>query len=265
MRQRKKYPYAGACLAVLLALLFSAATPTQQRTIRVAIYDDTGGNEAGPTNVEHCLPARAGFKTARVKAAGIRAGALANFDVLVQPGGRGSKQAAALGESGRAAIQEFVKRGGGYVGICAGAYLASADYSWSLGLLDAKVLDRKHWNRGRGDVKMRLVAEGKKSLGCSSDVVTVSYAQGPLLAPAEKPDIPDYELLATFDSEINQNGAPAGVMRGSAAAVRGTFAAGRVFCFSPHPERSEGIQHFIEAAVRWAAGDGAATSPPAAQ
>src|SRR5262249_17017320 len=59
---------------------------------------------------------------------------LARFDVLIFPGGRAHKQAAALGENARRAVKEFIRSGGGYVGICAGGFLASAQYDWSLGL-----------------------------------------------------------------------------------------------------------------------------------
>jgi putative intracellular protease/amidase len=221
--------------------------------IRVAIYDDAGGGSAGPTNCERCLPLAEGFATKRLQAADIRRGMLADFDVLIQPGGSGSAQAKALEPAGRDAICNFVKQGGGYVGICAGAYLASADYEWSLGLLDAKVLDRKHWARGKGDVKMRLESPGRQFLAERQEVVTIRYAQGPLLAPAGKPDIPDYEQLAVFETEMAKNGAPEGVMKGTTAAARGTFGQGRVFCFSPHPEQTPGLDHYIEAAVRWAA------------
>lgn len=243
------------CLASTCAWTTLPAAEEEKRTgvIRVAIYDDAGGSGNGPANLEKCLKQAGGFSTQRVKAEDIRQGALDRFDVLIQPGGSGSKQAETLGETGRAAIRKFVEGGGGYLGICAGAYLASADYKWSLGILDAKVLDRKHWARGNGDVRMRLIDPAPALLGSKESVVTVVYAQGPLLAPGGKPEIPDYETLATFETEIAKNGAPEGVMKGTTAAARAPFAQGRVFCFSPHPERSPGLEPFIAAAARWAA------------
>jgi glutamine amidotransferase-like uncharacterized protein len=222
--------------------------------LRVAIYADKGGNDAGPTNCERCLPKGLGFATRRITAEEIQAGALKDFDVLIQPGGSGSKQAAELGEAGREQIRKFVRDGGGYVGICAGAYLASADYDWSLHLLDAKVVDRKHWARGYGEVRLKAEnAEAKKFLGIDGDLLPIYYHQGPLLAPAEKDDIPDYERIATFETEIAKNGAPEGVMKGTTAAARAPFGKGRVFCYSPHPERTPGLDRLIEQAVRWTA------------
>jgi glutamine amidotransferase-like uncharacterized protein len=60
-------------------------------------------------------------------AADVRANRLGRFDVVVFPGGRGHRQASALGDEGRRAIRDFV-RAGGCVGICAGAFLATAQY-----------------------------------------------------------------------------------------------------------------------------------------
>jgi hypothetical protein len=246
----------AATFAAMLSFGFQsswAEEPATAAPIRVAIYDDAGGSSTGPTNCERCLPQGKGFVTKRLQAADIRDGALADFDVLIQPGGSGSKQAKALESQGRENIRKFVDQGGGYVGICAGSYLASADYDWSLGLLDAKVIDRQHWARGKGDVRIRLESSGKKLLSEPEETVIVRYNQGPLLAPGNKSDIPDYEPLAVFETEIAEKGAPKGVMKGTTAAARGTFGQGRVFCFSPHPEATPGLDHYIEAAVRWAA------------
>lgn len=246
-------------LALLVVALFAcsmlaAAEPKKSAApIRVAIYDDAGGGGKGPANLERCLTPKAGFTTQRVTAGDIRAGVLKDFDVVVMPGGSGSKQAAALEEKGREEIRRFVDSGRGYLGICAGAYLASADYTWSLHLLDAKVLDRKHWNRGNGDVQLLFTGCGREFHGASTEQVTVRYAQGPLLAPAGKAEIPDYEELAKFETEVVKNGASPGVMKGTTAAARGTFGQGRVFCYSPHPESYGNLDHYIQAAVRWTA------------
>lgn len=223
------------------------------RPIRVAIYADEGASQDGSPAVQKCLPSSEGFHVETLTAEQIRSGALGHFDVLIQPGGSGSKQASTLGKDGRERVKKFVAGGGGYIGICAGAYLASANYPWSLGLLDAQVIDTKHWARGNGDVTLALTERGKKALKADANSCTIRYAQGPLLGPGGKDDIEDYELLATFDSEIAKNGAPAGVMKGTTAIARGKYGEGRVECFSPHPEKTTGREGFLRAAVRWVA------------
>ena len=66
----------------------------------------------------------------------IRRGALDDYDILVMPGGAQDVQSYALGPAGKANIRSFVESGGGYLGICAGAYLASAP-QFELNLVDA--------------------------------------------------------------------------------------------------------------------------------
>jgi glutamine amidotransferase-like uncharacterized protein len=225
------------------------------KPIRVAIFADAGVTEKAVPQVMKCLPESKGFDVKKITAKKIRAGDLKDFDLLIHPGGAASKQGSTLGEDGRAAVKRFVERGGGFIGICAGAYLASAEYPWSLGLLDAHVLDRAHWARGQGNVELKLSSLGQSALTTDKEVCTIHFENGPLLGPGEKDDIEDYEALASFETEIRDNGAPVGAMKGTTAIARGKFGKGRVVCFSPHPEKTPGRESFLQSAVRWAAGD----------
>jgi glutamine amidotransferase-like uncharacterized protein len=244
-------------IAFLSALPFLHSTSiaeehTTRKPIRVAIYADAGATKTDVPQVEHCLPTAKGFEVNRVTSEQICQGDLKDFDVVIFPGGAASKQSSTLGEEGRAAVKRFVDGGGGFIGICAGAYLASAEYPWSLGLLDAHVLDRAHWARGQGDVDLRLSRAGQSSLTSDNEVCTIHYENGPLFGPGEKDDIEDYEPLAAYDTEIRKNGAPAGAMKGTTAIARGKFGKGRVVCFSPHPEKTPGREAFLQSAVCWA-------------
>ena len=57
-----------------------------------------------------------------------------HFDVLVCPGGSHSSPLQAADLEGRAAIRRFVGAGGGYVGVCGGAWLAQG-----IGIADVEV------------------------------------------------------------------------------------------------------------------------------
>ncbi len=279
--------------ATLLATL-PAAVPS---AIRVAIYDHSANSAParGPQNLTKFLTPENGFECQLVRPEDVRAGKLSEYQVLVMPGGSGSKQAEMLEPSGCEAIRDFVDGGGGYVGICAGSYLATAQYSWSLNLINARVWDRAHWARGTGTVSLGLSSLGSeffsselvasnststqpisdwsqesdtvqrgdapKVSGSEADVsqladlISVHYAQGPLLVPGEHPDLPQYEVLATFDSEVAAKGAPVGAMVGTHAIVRGRFGLGRVICYSPHPEAPGGPQGLMSRGIAWAAGN----------
>ena len=222
----------------------------QKRTgkIAVGVYVDKG---AGPSanNLLRVLGKFDQVSVTKLTAEQIRSGGLAGLDILMHPGGSGGEQGRNLDEPGREKIRGFVREGGGFIGICAGAYLASAHYPWSLNILDAKVLDTKHWNRGTGTVDIELTSKGRETLRTTNQKLPIHYAQGPLLAPANRPDIEDYEEMATFKTEIAKNGAPKGVMIGTTAIARGRFGQGRVICFSPHPEMTAGLEAFVQDAI----------------
>ena len=242
---------------VYILLVFAAAPVlAEDNPIRVAVFQGEGVGQSSLRLIE-ALKAEdeAAFKITRLTAEEIRGGKLSDFDVLVHPGGSGSAQGKALGEKGRQVVKKFVRDGGGFLGVCAGAYLATNDYSWSLDLIDAKVVDRRHWARGKGTVTLRLSPTGAKFFQHDRGELSIFYAQGPLLARREwdDPKVPDYESLAVFATEIAKNGAPRGIMPGTSAAVRAQYGSGRVFCFSPHPELTEGRHHLIPLAVRWLA------------
>lgn len=229
----------------------NAAKVSASNSTRVGVYVDEGAGSSVKDLLfvlSHCED----VSVTRLTAEDIRNGKLADLDLLMQPGGSGGGQGRHLGEPGREAIRRFVNDGGGFVGICAGAYLATADYTWSLNILDAKVVDRPHWNRGTGTVDISLTDAGRRLLAAErqdDQQLSIHYAQGPLLAPGNRPDIDDYEIIATFESEIAKNGAPRGVMKGTTAIAKGNFGRGRVLCFSPHPEMTNGLHHMVQLAI----------------
>jgi N-formylglutamate amidohydrolase/glutamine amidotransferase-like uncharacterized protein len=219
--------------------------------IAVGVYLDKG---AGPS-ANDLLRALGKFdqvSVTKLTAEQIRSGGLAGLDILMHPGGSGGEQGRNLDEPGREKIRGFVREGGGFIGICAGAYLATAQYPWSLNILDAKVIDTKHWKRGVGTVDIQLTPAGREILRTPNQKLPIHYANGPLLAPANRPEIDNYEEMANFKTEMAKNGAPEGVMTGTTAIARGRFGQGRVICFSPHPEMTAGLDVFVEDAIEHA-------------
>ncbi len=252
---------ATAAIGPLPTRAAPATQPSAEHVIRVAIYTDGGAPDvdrpgqipSGPTNVTNCLsklaPGR--YQITRLKGADIRSGALDGFDVAVFPGGSGSGQARSLQAEGRARVRQFVEHGGGYLGICGGAYLGTSCYPWSLNIVNARTIDREHWARGSpSDVKLELTPLGQKQLDTPKPEVTCLYHQGPLLGPDHYKGLPAYQTLATFGSEVTQH-APKGVMIGTTAVTQSLFGRGHVILISPHPEKSPGLDGFIRRSVDW--------------
>ena len=232
---------------------------------RVALYDAGGTGGRGVVNLRRILESDETFALHHVGPPEIRSGVLGQFDVVVFPGGSGSKEAAALGADGRKAVKDFVDAGGGFVGICAGAYLATAKYDWSLGLVNAKTFtgrrpipgvgERSMWFRGTGDMKMELTERGKAILGDVPGTVELWYANGPILSPAADENLPEYVPLAVFRTEVSKYEPQRGTMVNTPAIIAAQFGRGRAIAVSPHPELTGGLESLVVRAVKWAAGD----------
>jgi glutamine amidotransferase-like uncharacterized protein len=229
--------------------------PENARPIRIAIYDGTGSGDSGIVNVEDRAHQIRGAKVTRLAPAEVGTANLGSlYDVIVFSGGSGSKQGNAIGPAGRDNVREFVRNGGGYVGVCAGAYLACSNFEWSLGILNARTVSGK-WRRGRGFLDLSLSPEGRTLFGPVNDTFKIRYNNGPIIKPAGRDDVPAYTTVATFLTEVAENDTPVGIQVGSPAQAIGTFGKGRVFISSPHPENTPGLENMIPRALLWAAGE----------
>ncbi len=217
--------------------------------LRVALYDD-GGSPSSQANLVDRPIRRTGAIVHRIDAADIRAGALDAYDVVCFMGGSGSAIARTLRPAGIEAVRRFVEAGGEYIGVCAGAYLATSGYDWSLKILDARTLHTgNQWRRGRGEVVIAFTDDGRAILELEETQAPMSYVNGPVIGPAGRDDLPDYRILATFHTELAENGTPPGLMQGTPAIVEGTFGGGRVITISPHPEGRSATRHIFLAVL----------------
>lgn len=235
----------------------TALPPAVPAGLRVAIYRGPGIGGRGPDRVTELANAMPATHAWPVGAEEVQRGVLAGFDVVVLPGGTGSGQAKGLGPEGADQVRRFVRAGGGYLGICAGAYLATAEYSWGLRLLAAHTVDSAHWRRGTGLVRAELSDAGRALFAGTAPSFSIRYANGPLLAPFSVEQLAAYTPLAWFRSELAENGAPSGVMSGMTAAASGLYGRGRVLVWSPHPEGTPGLEPLVQGSLRWLAGESA--------
>jgi hypothetical protein len=228
------------------------AAPENVRPLKIAIYDGPGSGEKGIVNVTQRAQQLPGVKITALTPEEVGSRDLSGFDLIVFSGGSGSAQAKAIGEAGRKNVREFVERGGGYLGICAGAYLACAGFDWGLGILNAKTVSQK-WQRGRGMMQVELTDGGRELFGRVDGNFTIRYANGPIIKPLGRADLPPYQVAAIFRTEIAENGTPKGAMIDSPAAVFATFGKGRVLTISPHSEDTPGLENVVPRALTWLA------------
>ena len=196
-------------LLTLLTMAYAAAKPdedssptinaasNQMPQIIAALYQGPGTGGKGPPSLLKQLNARSEISLTPISPEEINAGVLTNFDVVIFAGGSASKQSAALSEAGCAQVQQFVANGGGYIGICAGAYLATCNSAQRLHLINADTLSPK-WQRGRAVLKMEITQPGAEIFGGEKTNLEVLYHNGPVVGPAADTNLPPYETLAFF-------------------------------------------------------------------
>lgn len=117
--------------------------------------------------------------------------------------------------------------GGGYVGICAGAYLGT---SWGYDLLPVNVLDINHWDRGKTlKCQLKTTARGLRISPKLPKDFEIPYVNGPLFEILDS----SVESLVDFESQLcGKDGTYPQVMRGSPAILAGPFGKGRVVLLS---------------------------------
>ena len=201
--------------------------------LRVALLDAEGVNRAAFNAAQTAM--QPSFAVRVVTPREVQSGALEGLHALVVTGGRASRQGRALGEVGREAIRHFVHAGGGYVGICAGSYLAmqrphdSTEESYKVAFVALE--------HGTGDAWQRGIAPLRIGPLDGSPSCDLHYANGPIFHPHAVRELPTPRVLARFEEEIflESAGTHAGQMTGTPAIVATHYGAGQIVLFSPNP------------------------------
>ena len=251
---------------LITSLANSVSAKVATTRIRVGIFDVDPSNGNATKDLQTLLAAESTFAWKSVSAASIREGALNEFDVIIFPGGYAPRQAELLGDEGKEIVKDFVRAGGGYVGICGGAFLATAKYDCGMALINVQPLTGNvdvHGNglvsmaaRGTGTVKIELTGAGKRIFGDTLGIVDILYSGGPIFIPAHLSGLSESVPLATFRNEVWTYEPQRGTMVNTPAIIAGRFGRGRAIIFSPHPDVTIGLEFLVRHAILATASSG---------
>ena len=211
--------------------------------IRVALYNGSGAWYDGTLAMEKMFEWMDCIVTT-VNGEDIISGCLDGFDVLAWPGGHYPAYWE-VGLEGKSKIQEFISDGGGYIGMCAGAWwacdymvwMADPDYPPPEYKVEGDELNLDLFpGVARGPIeeitpfytgtmtRINIVDHTHPITSSLPDHMQILYWGGPHLLPYESADV---TILGRYD------------VTGTPAIVAFEYGDGRVFLCGPHPEIEE--------------------------
>lgn len=221
-----------------------------------ALYDCEGVGGSGPRMLETIISNQPmGATVTYVCPEDIREGVLAHFDGVLFPGGSGRGIANALEAEGQEAVRTFVNAGGGYVGICAGAYLPTCRIDGYLNMVGA--YHNQPWRKGGGQVDIELTPEGEAIFGADFRTFVTRYNNGPIFGHEDgltpEGDFAPIQVLAHFRSATTNpvTKQESTEMIDQAAITATEFGAGRMLLISPHPETHRELDPMMARGLLW--------------
>ena len=245
MRFAKVFPF---CLLILLMAAGCrtgeqkpALTPRPKNLIRTGFYIDEGSRSSGVFHWARLLHYSPEIELTLLDGKDLREGRLDELELLIIPGGSSAKQYRSMQESGAEAVRQFVKRGGAYVGICAGFHCA-LNRKERIGLLPFEYL------QGAGGAAALLAVDlsprGGEVLGIKPGRYKVRYSLGPISKPGAPWEHGKGEVLGVYKSTVGPTGRPGGNFFDAPAVIYGNYGKGKVIATSFHPE-SHPVNHCI--------------------
>ena len=229
-------------------------TEESTNKIQVGVFNGNGASAVCVIETLEALKIDSGIQPISISSSEIMDGALDNLDVLVFPGGSGSKEYNNLGIIAADKVRDFGRqKGNGVVGICAGGYILAStpDYA-SLQMLPVHSI-REFYNRGRGLISFSITNEGDDIFPELSQMeeAFVQYYDGPMY---QNIDSTNFTTIAIVNTDIaTKKGFPKGVSVGKPAFGIADYGDGRVIMTTGHPEATSGMRWMVPRMARWAA------------
>lgn len=212
----------------------SEAPDGEDRHMRAAVYDDEGAWNESVVALTRLLTWM-NYTVETVDSAAINSGALDGFSLLCVPGGDMYQYSQSISAAGKRSIRSFVEDGGGYLGVCGGAYFSLDTVVWrgrtlpmeSLRLVPGTAvgpMDELAQYPEYAMTEVVYMEQGRCSIEGLGESAWMLYYWGPALMVEENPCV---SILGVYAG----NGLPAVVV-----SEKGS---GRVALVGSHPEIEE--------------------------
>jgi len=221
-------------LLLILSGLLLAADCQKVEFNLIALYSDNGAAESC-VNATKNMFEWMGYTVKLITSDYIDKNDLDNFSMICFPGGDMYRYSIDISSSGKEKIRNFIRDGGGYIGICGGAYFTGEKVFWQGNQLPMEPLAIfPGITRGPVDeiapypncvmCEVNIVNRTHPVTESEQDSVWIQYCYGPMLLPNDNANI---EILGEY--EIGDN----------PSIIAFKYGHGRVFIIGTHPEFEE--------------------------
>jgi glutamine amidotransferase-like uncharacterized protein len=218
---------------IIITLVLSACN-IRVGAADIALYSDRGASEDCVIATKHMFDWM-GLKVELIDASHINRRPLDGYRIICFPGGNMYQYAQDIAESGKDKIREFISSGGGYIGICGGAYFTGERVFWQSAQLPMSPLGIfPGTTQGPIDAiapypdcvmcKIDIIEHNHPITKTESDSAWIMYCYGPMLLPDNSADV---TILGRYD------------ILDQPAMITFEYGEGRVFIVGVHPELEE--------------------------
>ena len=233
MVEKKWERWLIGCLFVFLSFILITNCESEKRA-DIALYSDQGADKDCIRATQEMLE-WFGYTVELIKADYINEVGLDSFRMLCVPGGNMYQYSLDISLEGKEKIRDFIRGGGSYIGICAGAYFTGEKVFWRgqrlpmtpLGIFPGTAkgpVDEIVSFPDQEVVKVNIVDFKHPITRTEPDSIWILYYWGPIFIPNKDAEV---NILARHN-------------RGDySAMVAFNYGRGRVFIIGPHPEFEE--------------------------
>ena len=229
--------------------------------VTIGLYVDSGSAGSGVFQWARLVAFSPQAKLVTLTGEDVRNGKLDEIDMFLMPGGHPGRQCTAMTPAGAEKLKNFLKKGGSYVGSCAGLTCTLNDPP-RLRLLPFKRLQGT--GGANGYLQIDLLENGAKLMDVKPGKRIVTYASGPIPKVGSKPDPTSTgEVLALYKNTISYIGKAEGGFFNQPAQVYGTLGKGKIIATSYHPESLESTHDLALGCIYAVTGVKLTPMPPA--
>ena len=218
-------------------------------TVRVAVFSGPGADYWGGLRHAKLASHIAGAKVFRINAKMVGEGMLDQTDVLVVPGGKATVMLRNMGADVRRRIAAFVRNGGGFIGTCAGCYVATGPIRGHRDRLGLIPFTSGAYGGGV-DMPVEFTQEAQKLCGLKAKIQPIAFHGGPVLDRARPVKDTDVRVIAYYRPNFGPKSRFAR-MANRPAIVAGRCGKGHVFASAVHPEKDPKDHYVLRAAYNY--------------